>query len=130
MESQEQPKIFQENMSVVSSSLTSIIFDDFKNFLTWWFITIPGRLIAWEWRFLLIVEDFLSWSGLGRSFFIPLFNRDSKLYAILGILIRIILLPIETLILLTIFILELLIFTLWLSSPFIILYFLILTPII
>ena len=123
----EQGPLFQEQTNI-SVTLNSLIIRDIKDFFYWWYIQMPFYYLLTIRRTSVVLLDKLSIKILYLHFFTPLQRKYTPLNMALGILVKLIYLPIATSIYLTLLTLLVLLFISWLILPFMTTTFLVLSP--
>ena len=98
-------------------SYAAILLYAVQDFLRWWYIKMPIWHLRQLNRLSIVVDDNLSLSVLMKTFFIP-WHRDYSLMGFfMGIMMRILYIPIATAIYLIIVISYLLVLLIWLILP-------------
>lgn len=98
-------------------SYSTILLYSFNDFLKWWYVKMPIWHLRELNRISIVVDDQLSLSFLLKTFFVP-WHRDYTFMGIVfGIAMRIIYVPIATVIYLTTVLIYLGIILLWLILP-------------
>ncbi|HEQ65398.1 MAG TPA: hypothetical protein ENN64_01030 [bacterium] len=120
--------IYSEKRFVNITSFFSMITYTVTDFLYWWYFKAPIRTLRSLQRILLIVDDNFSISLLMKTFFIPWKRDYSTLGRVMGIIVRLLYLPIAIIIYFLVIILYLLYLVIWLALPIISIIFLLLTP--
>lgn len=102
----------------------------FKDISTWWYITMPIWYILSLRRLLTIIDDQFSISILFLNFFVPWHRDNSFVGFIMGIIMKLLFLPIGCTVFLTVLSSYLLFLLIWVLLPVIALLGIIFTPII
>lgn len=122
------PVFTDADLSRYNSLLTLSLFH-FYDFFDWWYVRMPIQYILHLSRLMQMVNDQFSISLLIKTFFTP-WHRDAKFIGyFMGIAMRIIYIPIATVIYLLTFITSLTLIILWILLPMITIIFIIITPI-
>lgn len=87
--------------------------NDLLDFIVWWHYTMPSNWFKILWRIIVALNDTLSITSLIINFFVPWRRDNSRVGKVMGILIRIIYLPIAAFILLFVVLIALLLILLW-----------------
>jgi len=98
-------------------SYAAILLYSFQDFLRWWYVKMPIWHLRQLNRVMTVVDDQLSLSLLLKSFFIPWHRDYSAMGFLFGIAMRIIYIPIATVIFLTIFFFYLTFLIFWIILP-------------
>lgn len=115
---------------IPSDNLFVVLSFTVKDFLDWWFVQMPIVYLNYLRRLSTLLNDQLSISLLLRTFFTP-WHRDSKPVGyFMGIVMRIIYLPIALMIYFSVVISSTLGVFLWIAMPMIALILILLTPLI
>jgi hypothetical protein len=109
-------------------SIPAIVVFTIKDFFFWWYIQMPFKLGESIGRLLTFFNDQLSISLLLSTFFVPWRRDYSAVGHFMGIMVRIVYLPIAILIYVLTAILSLLTFIGWLVLPLVTCFFIIATP--
>ncbi|MBD3329281.1 hypothetical protein GF357_02195 [Candidatus Dojkabacteria bacterium] len=119
---------FRNRKLISLASTPALLLFTVKDLLYWWYLQMPYYYLISLNRLLLVADDKLSLSALLKTFFLPWKRDYSALGHIMGIIIRIIYLPIGTMIFLSILTVYLLFITAWLALPPITIFFIATTP--
>lgn len=87
--------------------------NDLLDFIVWWHYTMPANWFRILWRIVVALNDTLSITSLIINFFVPWRRDNSRIGKVMGILIRIIYLPIAAFILLFVVLIALSLILLW-----------------
>lgn len=109
-------------------SLSQIITMEVSDFFNWWYVKMPILYLAFLRRLSVIIDDNFSISLLLKTFFIP-WKRDATVIGLfMGIIIRLLYLPIAIITYCIVMILALTFVLSWIFIPILTLVFIILTP--
>lgn len=87
--------------------------NDLSDFIVWWHYTMPTNWFRILWRIIVSLNDTLSITSLIINFFVPWRRDNSRVGKVMGIIIRIIYIPIASFILLFIVLIALSLILLW-----------------
>ncbi len=122
------PPIYYTFETIREYSYVDIAMYYFYDFFDWWYIKMPILLFKFATRFLSVANDQLSFSLLLRTFLVP-WHRDNKLVGyFMGIMMRIIFLPISFLLLLLLSLASLVVIIIWILLPILSIIMLFLSP--
>lgn len=107
---------------------SSVLLSEVKAFFAWWYVEMPTWYVGLIQRVALVCDDTFSVSLLIRTFFVPWRRDYSWVGRFMGILIRIIYIPITLLLTLTVLAVLLAIAIAWAVIPAVSIYFLIMSP--
>ncbi|MBN2100344.1 hypothetical protein JW710_00405 [Candidatus Dojkabacteria bacterium] len=107
---------------------TQTVIDEIIAFFGWWYIEMPIWYIGLIQRIATICDDTLSISLLLKTFFVPWHRDRTWVGYFIGIMARIIYLPIAIVITLTILTLLILVATAWALLPPVTIFFILKTP--
>lgn len=125
---EESGPLFQEQTNIPVTQ-NSLLWEDIKDFFYWWYIQMPVYYILTLRRTHFVLIDKLSISLLYKNFFTPWQRSYTTLNLLIGVIIKLLYLPIA-IIIYTIIITGLTsFFILWLILPLLTLILLILSPI-
>lgn len=119
---------FRDQRLVNIASTPGLILFTIKDLLYWWYLQMPYYYLISLKRLLLVADDKLSLSALLKTFFVPWKRDYSALGHVMGIIIRIIYLPIGTIVFLFILFSYLLFIAAWLALPVVTVFFIVTTP--
>lgn len=112
------------------NSIIKLSLFHFYDFFDWWYVRMPILYMLQFRRILVVLNDQLSISLLFRTFFVP-WHRDSKpIGYLMGIVMRILYLPIALTIYIFTAVISMLLFLFWIFLPMLTIIFIIITPII
>ncbi len=120
---------FTEKELIQFTSLPQLILFTLKDFIQWWYIQMPILFINILNRFLQVMNDQLSITLLLKNFFTSWKKDKSAIGYFMGIIMKILYLPIAIAIMLGAVGLSILLTTLWLLIPLATIFFILLTPI-
>lgn len=98
-------------------SYFEIFINFLKDFLQWWYVQMPIWHIRTLKRIILVLDDNLSFSLLLKNFFLPWHRDKGVMGYIVGIVSKIVYLPIAFLVLTTTILVYILFFFFWLVLP-------------
>lgn len=117
----------EKNLNEIGS-LPEMIFFTMKDFLFWWYIQMPQKIAQSIVRILVYVDDQFSISLLFSTFLIPWKRDMTAVGYFMGIIVRIIYLPLSLIIYLVTLILSFFTFLFWVLLPPVTIFFIIATP--
>lgn len=110
------------------SNTWHIVLYNIKDFFFWWYIQMPFYYFSVLKRLVTVIDDRFSITLLIKTFFVP-WHRDNQIVGyFIGIIVRLIYLPIAILIFTTLLLIYLAFILLWLLLPFTTMLFIIITP--
>lgn len=98
-------------------SYSAVFLYSIQDFLRWWYIKMPIWHLRQLNRLGIVVDDYLSLSILFQTFFIPWHRDYSVMGFLFGIVMRLLYLPIATVIYLLIVFFYILVILFWLTLP-------------
>jgi len=125
---QETGPLFKEQTDIAITS-TSLLLENIKDFFYWWYIQMPIYYILSIRRIHIVLMDILSIKLLLKNFLTPWQRKYTFINLSLGIIMKIIYLPIAISLYTLIIVSASLLFILWILLPLLTIVFLVLTPI-
>ena len=120
--------VFSEKKLTDLNSITRLLSFTIKDFLFWWYYQMPLWYLTSIRRVSTVINDRLSLSLLLKTFFVPWHRDNSFVGYFIGIIMRILYLPVATIIYLTMISTYILFFIFWLIIPLTTIFFIITTP--